>query len=158
MKTIDNELAILSLACGFLSSYLIGVQESKEDMKMYEPIIKFLNKNMKLVDLYRKKTISLEETITEVLVSCEEDSKKIEPYNRFKKKARADIDGDVVIHGLLFPMCLILEHKDIRNRKLNFDYKFCENIVMGYDKDNKKSISNSRILASMFVERFGKYV
>lgn len=158
MKTIDNELAILSLACGFLSNYLIGVKEANEDMKVYEPIIKFHNKHMKLVELYRKRLVSLEDKITEVLVSCEQDSKKIEPYNRFKKKARADTDGDVVIHGLLFPMCLMLEHKDIKHRKLNFDYKFCEEIVLGYDKDNKKSISNSRVLASMFVERFKDYV
>ena len=156
MKKIDTELAILSLTCGFLSSYLEGVREADEDMKVYEPIIKFLNKHMKIVDLYRKRLNSLEDKITEVLVNCEQDSKKIEPYNRFKKKARADIDGDVVIHGLLFPMCLVLEHKEIKNRKLNFDYKFSEQIVAGYETESKKSISNSRVLSSMFVERFGK--
>jgi len=74
-----------------------------------------------------------------------EQRSKEEPPSKFKSKLQFESNGDLLINGKVFAACLILEHRNLKNRKLYLPYKIAEDILgkLWYN-------SNAHILAARY--------
>lgn len=155
MNRLDKELAIISLAYGFLNNYLSEVVEQKANLDIYAEVVIILKQLTNLLKLYRKRAEPLQETVTQTLVNIEAEARKVgKVEDKYRKKPRLS-GNDIEVHGLLFPLMLVLEQREIQGRQLVLNYKLAQKIADDFTSETKKTVANSRILAREFADRIG---
>lgn len=147
MSPIDKELSYLFLATAFTNMY---VKESKKgDVKIVNDLLADLGKRAKTF-IKRAKPITVNSL--KLFDNCQEELKE-QNKKRFAVKAVENEEGDFIAHGLLFATALILEHKELKNKKLFLPYAKAQQIYNDFEGINEPNIKNSRVLAKFFADK-----
>ncbi len=147
---LQNEKYFLFMSCAMLQLY---VSDDRYTAKKDKEIDKLLMDLSKRTFLFNK---SLDKTLSEAIAKFSLLEKKVvadidRPARKFEKKILISDDG-IAVHGLLFAVALILEHKEIKNKTLYLPYKLAQDIYSRFDNAKDDLIDNSRIVASKFRE------
>lgn len=147
MNNIEKELSFLFLATAFTNMYS---KESKiKDIKIVNDLLQELGKKSRL---FLSKAKRVTDQSIKVFEQCEVELRK-QSQKRFGKKAVADEEGNYNAHGLLFAVALILEHQELKNRKVFLPYKIAKDIYKDFDGINNVNVENSRILAKHYADK-----
>lgn len=154
LTDFEKELAILFMAISFGRMHIDDVlkDQGENAIVLLEKPIKMLDKLSFILNLYKSKVDDIAEKAVMLFGEIESDAKKFKSLNRFEKKLRFDEEGNVIINGLLFSAAMILEHRNLKNKKLRPAYKIAQEIYDVYTK-NGKVLDNSKILSKNFVNK-----
>lgn len=152
MTKVEKELSVLMLATSFIKMYLDDVVKEKSDVVKYEKVLKLVGKLQKMCMLYSKKAEQIISKSIPILEQIEAESKTTKPLKRFEKKVRFS-DNNIDVNGLLFGTALLLEHGNMKNRVLKFDYKPIRELYSNFDGRTSKTITNSRALSAKYIDK-----
>jgi len=145
---LQNEKYFLFMSCAMLQLY---VSDDRYTAKEDKQIDKLLMDLAKRTFMFNK---SLDKTLKEAIDKFALLEKKViadkdRPARKFEKKIKISDDG-IAVHGLLFAVALILEHREIKHKSLYLPYKLAQDIYNRFENANDDLIENSRVVASKF--------
>ena len=146
-KKLKKELYFLFLAQSFGQLYL---EESKIQSDKIEYFVSV--ELRKKIQLFKNHFVFLIEDSFDIFNHIEEKEykKRNKPLkNRFQKRLIFE-DRNIAVQGLLFCVSLILEHKNIKNKKLHLPYAKAQEIYNDFDNKNDVMCRNARVLSSLF--------
>lgn len=149
MTPFEKELSFMFMATAFTRLFIEG-SKNKNALDMAEALEKELMKKARLYFKKGKKVTAYAQTI---LTKCE-DELKVVKENKFRKKVAFNDEGDIEAHGLLLSVSLILEHQQLKNRKMFLPYRLAESIYKSFNKvSDDKYVHNAKILAHAYADR-----
>lgn len=141
---IDKEAMFLFLSTAFAQMYYDGVKTKRKD------IAKLISKLGKKSRLFKNRLhICLKES--QDLFEVAEHNLINQPVKKFGRNVVLDDNNELGVHGLLFSAAIILEHRNLSNRKLNLPYTDAQKI---YDNFTEKNdiCHNALLVAKEFTE------
>lgn len=139
---IDTELLFLFLSNAFARMYKDGVKKTEKEVD------KFLNKMTKKSRGYSKRLSKCLER-SQVLFEQAEANLKAKPKQRFGRNIVLDENGEIGVHGLLFSVALVLEHRNIKKRSLVLPYADAQKIYDQF-KDMNDICHNALLVSKEF--------
>ena len=147
---LKKELCFLFLSNAFAKMYLDGTTKSYPKVE-----------HLAFVELGKKSKVYgkqinniLEDSFKAFDFIEKQELKKVNKgvKHRFQKRLSFNENQELEVHGLLFCVALILEHKEIKNKKIFLPYKTAQNIYNDFDGKNGNIYKNARLLPSLFRE------
>lgn len=151
MDKIDKELIILYIAYYTGNEHMNSIIEDNKEVPFEVSCL--VKKLKKTLSIYIKRIENLKDYLLELNDFITNEANKMKPAKKFEKRIRVDEDGDVVVNGLLTTACLVLQHRNFKNRTLIPDYKLAEKIYLNYEKESDKVLDNSRGLAKTILRK-----
>jgi len=150
---LKKELCFLFIANAFGKMYLDGAKTQYDSVNHLVHI--GLGRKSKV---YGKQVENILKDCMDIFEYIEkQERKKINKgvKHRFQKRLSFNENDELEVHGLLFCVALILEHKEIPNKKLYLPYAEAKKIYEEFDGRYDNMYKNARVLPSLFREYLG---
>jgi hypothetical protein len=144
---IFKETYFLFVANAFVKMYIDGTSTKYDKVdKLCENLAKKSRLFSKNLNLSIESALSLFEDVEKEQLRIRNKPMR----SRFEKRISFNEDNSIEVHGLLFAICMILEHEKIPNRSIHLPYAAAKELFKEFEDQKGVIYRNSKILPAKF--------